>query len=158
MILLSSIFLLQVEGLLKDVALFSSTIDQLNNLSIPNLDLFVKLICETLFKSFKFCCLEISVKTFFINLCHRLLDENVIRSKYVLKWFHLFDFVGDFFLFQRLAVMIRASDRIENGLLKSLAENEKFMNKSKFAFIRNLLFRSVPRSRVPTRSSRRRTL
>jgi hypothetical protein len=155
--LLSSIFLLQLDGLLKDVALFSFTANHLNNLPVPDLNYFVKLVCDsTLFYNFKFRCLELRLQHLLSDLCHRFLDVNVERSSYLLKWFELFDFVREPVLLQYLAEKIRDSDSIENRLLNTLAEDDKFMKKSKFASIRDLLFRCFQRPGVLTRRSSRR--
>ena len=67
------------------------------------------------------------------------------------------------FILHQLVEKIRASDRIGNRLLKSLADNDKFMKKPKFAAIRNLLYRPtsghirpVTRPGIQTRRSSRR--
>ena len=164
MMLLSSIFLLQLEGLLKDVALYTFTANYFNSLSIPDLNLFVKFLrYSSLFPKFQFRCLEFRLRGLLVNVCHRFLDVNIECSPHLLDWFELFDFVRENFILHQLVEKIRASDRIGNRLLKSLADNDKFMKKPKFAAIRNLLYRPtsghirpVTRPGIQTRRSSRR--
>ena len=138
------IVILQLEGLLQDVVLISSTIVHLNNLEFGDLDFFVDSMCESsIFNTFCFANLSADLQKMFINLCHHFFDVNPKVPDCLVNWFDLFSFVRDPSLLQSMAdrILMSGPPGRENRYLQKLMIDQHFMRSSRFATVRNLLFR-----------------